>query len=232
MGKNTTDFKIEVMLLLRHNKHHKTQPVSQRSSRFIDREFQLRYVAIVVSAAAFGMLVSVGPAYYFLNQNYAIFVDLAFDHSPALLANLQQERYWINMLLACGVLSTLVFFAFLSFKMTHRMIGPLKVLRNHLKWLSRGHWNLPPLKVREKDEFQDLIESYNYFYSSFRANIYKDLEALKKLNIDANNRDAYKAWKSMIEEKTIQLDISEELEVVPNDLSAQNVESHGSRRVS
>lgn len=116
--------------------------------------------------------------------------------------------------------------------MTHRMIGPLKVLRNHLKWLSRGHWNLPPLKVREKDEFQDLIESYNYFYSSFRANIYKDLEALKKLNIDANNRDAYKAWKSMIEEKTIQLDISEELEVVPNDLSAQNVESHGSRRVS
>lgn len=221
------------MLLLRHNQQHKVQPVAKRSSRYIDRDFQLRYVFMVVSAAAFGMLVSIGPAYYFLDQNYGIFVDLAFDHAPNLLQNLQQERYWINMLLACGVLSTLVFFSFISLKMTHRMIGPLKVLRNHLKLLSRGHWNMPPLKVRDKDEFQDLIESYNYFYSSFRANIYKDLEALKKLNIDSNNRDAYKAWRGMIEEKTLQLDIADELEVVMTSAhAAKSAESPDSRRVS
>lgn len=221
------------MLWIRHPQQKNIQPISKRSSRFIDREFQIRYVAVVVIAAAFGMLVSIGPAYYFLNQNYLIFADLAFEHSPDLLENLEQERYWINMLFGCGTLATLMFFGFLSFKMTNRMIGPLKVLRNHLKWLSRGRWNQPPLKVRDNDEFQDLIESYNYFYSSFRVNLVRDLEALKKLNIDPQNRDAFKAWKQMIEEKSIQLDISEALQAIPkHGPDEQSAEAHGSLRVS
>jgi hypothetical protein len=209
-------------------------PVSKRTSRFIDREFQLRYVSIVVIAAAFGMLVSIGPAYYFLNQNYQIFVDLAFDNSPDLLANLQRERYVVNVVLMCGISATLLFFGLLSFKMTNRMTGPLKVLRNHLKWLSRGRWSQPPLKVRESDEFQDLIEAYNYFYSSFRANLYKDLERLKSFNIDSHNRDAYKAWLQMIEEKSLQLQLKTEtpLSVVKSGPSASNAESPDSRRVS
>ncbi len=197
------------MLLLRHTQQKNMQPVSKRTSRFIDREFQIRYVSIVVIAAGFGMFASMGPAYYFLNQNYKIFVDLAFETSPDLLDNLQRERHLLNMIMACGITATLVFFGLLSFKMTNRMTGPLKVLRNHLKWLSRGRWNQPPLKVRDSDEFQDLIEAYNYFYSSFRANVHKDLERLKKFNIDSHNRDAHRAWMQMIEEKTIQLDLGD-----------------------
>lgn len=219
-----------------HKKLEYAKPAtfSTRSSRFIDREFQMKYTALVVGAAAVGMIVAVVPIYYFLDQNYKIFMDLAYEHSADLVSHLEREKTWIQSILMTSFTGVIVFFTLLGLRMTSQIVGPLKVLRNHLKLLSRGHWAQRSITIREQDEFQDLIESYNYFYASFRANLKKDLMHLKQISIDPSNRDAYRAWKRLIEEKAIQLNLLEDLpDPRPISVSDESDDpSHDSRHAS
>lgn len=195
------------MWLYRNREFIKPSGVAQKTSLFIDKDFQVKYTLLVLSAASVGMLMVFLPIYYFLNQNYQIFLELSYQHAPSLLTHLEQEQGWMNTILASVTISLLIFFFILGIKMTAKIVGPLKVLRNHLKQISRGHWSMPAIQVREDDEFQDIIEAYNYFFSSFKTNLRKDLNRLKSFNIDKSNRDAYLAWQEMIEEKTLQLDL-------------------------
>ena len=195
------------MWLYRNREFIKPSGVTKKSSMFIDKDFQVKYTLLVLGAASVGMLMVLFPVYYFLNQNYQIFLELAYEHAPKLLSHLEKERQWMNTLLTTVSISLLVFFFVLGIKMTAKIVGPLKVLRNHLKHISRGHWSMDPIRVREDDEFQDIIEAYNYFFSSFKTNAKKDLELIKSFAVDKTNRDAYYAWQAMIEQKSIQLDI-------------------------
>ena len=123
----------------------------RKKTTFIDRDFQIKYTLLLLGSSTLGMILIILPTYFFINQNYAIFVDLAYSHSPELLEYLERERVWINTILF-GVFSGLiVFFSILGYKFTARIVGPLKVLRNHLKQISRGHWYLPSIRVRESD---------------------------------------------------------------------------------
>lgn len=177
-------------------------PSSFRRGRLItDREFQARYAFVVVLAAALGTILTIIPIYYLLNQNYELFFNLAYEHTPDLLKNLERERGWINTLLVANFVGVLVFFTFLSFKLTTRIVGPLKVLRNHLRLLSRGYWTQPQIVVRESDEFQELISTYNYFYKSIQVQLTKELQLLKRVRVDFNDRDSFQAWKQLLEER-------------------------------
>ncbi|MCB0406985.1 MAG: hypothetical protein KDD34_02210 [Bdellovibrionales bacterium] len=216
------------MLLSRGIKHTKAPSYSLRTSRFIDRDFQLKYTSVVLTAALIGILVTIFPIYYFLSQNYNIFVDLAYEQAPQILHYLERERSWVNILLIAGCTGTLCFFWYLSLKLTSRIVGPIQVLKNHIRGLSRGQWAQAPIRIRDSDEFQDLIDSYNYFYDSFRVNLQRDLELLKKFSIDPKNRDAYLAWRSLIEEKAYQLgrrDLLPEPEIIPLSVDGPSEES-------
>lgn len=197
------------MLFGRDGKQSNASSYSLRTSSFIDREFQLKYTSVVLTAALIGIIVTLFPIYHFLNQNYQIFVDLAYDQAPQILSYLERERSAVTLLLVGGSAGTLCFFWYLGLKLTSRIVGPIKVLKNHLRGLSRGQWAQPPIRIRVDDEFQDLIDSYNYFYDSFRVNLERDIEMLKSLSIDPKNRDAYFAWKKLIEEKATQLNRSD-----------------------
>jgi hypothetical protein len=206
----------------------------RRTVRFIDRDFQVRYASVVIAAAVLGALVALAPIYYFLDQNYRIFLDLAHLYAPALMDNLERERVWVTMILFSGFSGLTIFFLVLSFRLTNRIVGPLRVVRNHLRRLSRGHWYMGPVRVRDSDEFQDLVDSYNYFYEAFRTNLKRDLDLLKRLKVDPSDRGSYEAWRKLVEEKSLQLNLKSELpypliNVLP---SAKNAESRGSRRVS
>lgn len=183
----------------------------KKTSRFIDRDFQIRYAGVVMMAATLGTLVAFVPVSLFLNQNYRIFLDLAQQFAPALMKDLEREQIWITGLLFIGFASLTGFFLALSFRLTQRIVGPLKVIRNHLRRLSRGHWYIAPVKTRETDEFQDVVEAYNYFFESFQTYLQRDLKNLKKLNIDPQDEESYKVWRQMIEERCMQLNLKSEL---------------------
>ncbi len=215
-------------------KHVHTSTYRKRGSFFVDREFQLRYVLIVMASGFLGAAFSLIPLYYFLEQNYNIFFELAFKAAPGIIDQLNREQTWIRIFSLSSFFSMVVFFSFVAYRMTSRIVGPLKVLRNHLKQITRGNWRLNPIKVRDADEFQDLVEAYNYFYSSYRKMIQRDLQRLKTLNIDPSNRDAYLAWNQMLEEKNRQLypptDSVNYLTVIANDVMSSA--THDSRRAS
>src|SRR6056297_1652072 len=144
------------MFLSRKPKPFRTPSFTLRSSRFIDREFQLKYTSVVLLAAVIGTTVTVIPSAFFLNENYRIFVDLAYENAPEILTYLERERAWLNVVLISGILGTLSFFWYLGLKLTSRIVGPINILKNHLRGLSRGQWNQRPVKIRKKDEFSDL----------------------------------------------------------------------------
>jgi hypothetical protein len=196
---------------LSQNWHHrsKAQFTPQRSP-FIDRRFQLRYTLLLIGASALGVLLASIPTFYFINQNYEIFSDLAYQHAPDLLSHLEQERRWINTTLLAIFVGLFTLFTLLGHKMTARIVGPIKILQNHLHKVSRGYWFIRPIRIRDDDEFQDLIDSYNYFYASLRVEARDDLEKLKTIPIDPNNRDAYIAWRYMVNKKAAQLDLIKE----------------------
>lgn len=183
----------------------------RRTSRFIDRDFQVRYAAIVMTAAILGAILSFLPISLFLSQNYRIFIDLSNRFAPALMDSLERERIGVISLLFVGFTGLTCFFLVLSFKLTNRIVGPLKVLRNHLRRMSRGHWSMAPIRVRDSDEFRDLIDSYNYFYESFRTSLRRDLEVMKKVKIDPEDRESYRAWRQLVEERCRQLNLKQEL---------------------
>lgn len=177
----------------------------KKNSPFIDRSFQIRYTFLLLGASVLGLIVTFIPIYYFINQNYDIFISLAFDHSPQIIGDLEREKSWVNLTLISVFLGLFGFFFVLTFRMTARIVGPLKILRNHLIQISRGHFYIPTIKIRENDEFHDLIESYNYFFLSFQRNLKRELELLKRVSVDQRNRDAYLAWRQLIIDKTRQL---------------------------
>ncbi len=206
----------------------------RRSSRFIDREFQLRYASVVIIAAAMGAIFAFVPVTLFLNQNYRIFIDLAAQYAPALIDDLEHEQIWVTGLLFVGFTGLTTFFLVLSFKLTNRIVGPLKVIRNHLRRLSRGHWHIAPVRIRDSDEFQDIVDSYNYFYESFRTNIRRDLDLIKKLKIDAKDHESFVAWCTLIDEKCQQLNLKAEspLKLLKTSSDEASARSPGSRHAS
>lgn len=206
----------------------------RRTSRFIDRDFQVRYAGVVVTAAILGAALAFVPISLFLNQNYRIFLDLAHHYAPSLMDGLERERIWVISLLFVGFSGLTTFFLVLSFKLTNRIVGPLKVMRNHLRRMSRGNWSMAPVRVRDSDEFQDLVESYNYFYESFRSQLRRDLRLLKQIKIDPHDRDSFVAWRALIEDRCRQLNLKSELPfpMISALSDESNAESPDSRHVS
>lgn len=220
-------------MLIKFNgpKYTPPQHFEARKTAFIDKDFQIKYTLLVISAAIFGMIFGLLPIYYFLNQNYQIFVELAYEYSPELIRYLENERVWMNTFLFSIFSGLIVFFSVIGFKMTGRIAGPLHVLKNHIQQLSRGNWTLKSIKVRDNDEFQDLIEAYNYFYNSFVTNAERELELLQQFSLSKDNLDAYNAWIELMMEKQEQLDKIPDL-VHLSDYAAGDFESPDSRHVS
>ncbi|MCB0389946.1 MAG: methyl-accepting chemotaxis protein [Bdellovibrionales bacterium] len=188
----------------------------------------MKYTNIAAFSTAIGLLFVFIPLFYYMNQNYNLFIELAYLNSPNIVTNLESEKFGMNTLLVATFLGQILFIFLLMLKLTAKIAGPLKVLKNHLKLLSRGHWHAPVLKVREDDEFQDVIDTYNYFFLSFKENLKQDLESINQLKIDKKNSQSHKVWKELIDTK------EEQLGIVPvKTLTVlSDVEGHDSRHVS
>lgn len=202
----------------------------RRKKFFIDKEFQLKYLYSAIISSVIGLGTLFTPILYYLNQSYSQLIELAYINSPEIVDHLQNEKSWMNFILISSIFSITVFIYILVLKMTMKVAGPIKVLTNHINQLSRGLWYIKPVKVRDDDEFQETIDSYNYFYQSFRNSLIQELDTLESLQIDSMKFNNHKLWKSLIEDRKEQLGIKRPFE--PTVISSSDVEVHGSRHVS
>ncbi len=176
-----------------------------RKIQIIRSGFQWRYSTYLLMAVVVSTIIGTGPVYYFLNQNYDIFISLAYKTSPEIVENLERERVWINGLLITTLIGIATMSLLFGLKITARIIRPLMVLENHIERLIKGRMDQPELRLREGDEFHELIQSYNYLYKSLKANTLSELEALINFKLDEKQRDTYLIWKQLLETKSKQL---------------------------
>lgn len=184
-----------------------TGSLKTHKSRYVDRDFQKKYIGLFVGSCLFALIVTVLPLYYYWRQNNNIFVNLAYEVSPTLVEHLEREYIWLHIFLVASIAGSFLFFLVMSLKISEKVIAPIKLMRNHIAKLTHGEWHIRPLKIRNDDEFQDLVNSYNYFFHCFKQNAQLDLERLKKMNISPENYSSFLIWKQMIEEKEEQLNL-------------------------
>ena len=188
-----------------YRKQRGSPPPTNQQIHRIDHNFQLRYALYFMGTITLGLIIIIVPIYFFLNQNYKIVMELADRHSPDLLSYLEQERMGMNRLLFAIGVGLFVFSGIVGLRIANRIVTPVKTLKKHLEQITKGRWSIPEIKSRESDEFQDMTESYNAFYRSLRHNLKVDLQRLRLLKVDPLHNEAYKNWKTMIEEKALRL---------------------------
>jgi methyl-accepting chemotaxis protein len=169
------------------------------------RDFRRRYFRVVIFSTFAALLIIGGSSYVIHLHNYSIFSEIALNHAPQLIENLERERIWSNIFLL-GSTGGLIAAAWIMLhRLTNRVLIPIWLLQNHLRRLTRGDMSQRQIRIRAGDEFQELIDTYNYFYSSLQLQVKKDLTMLETLPVDEKNRDAQRSLLSMIDEKRAQI---------------------------
>jgi succinate dehydrogenase/fumarate reductase cytochrome b subunit len=184
---------------------NKTFRPPQRFHYLINKDFQLKYTSYLVTSALLSALIVGGPTYYFLNQNYNIFLNLAYALSPDIVHNLTQEKTWITGFFIFSLMTLVVFHIYFGVRLTFRMVGPILALRKHIDMVTRGHLYQRPLHVRQDDEFHDLIQNYNYLYKTLRAQNSFDVKKLESLKYYLKDPQSLKILDDIIDEKESQI---------------------------
>ncbi len=198
------------------------QPATYKThkSRFINRQFQLKYLGMIVVPCFLALIICISPLYYFLQQNYNIFIEIAYENTPTLVEHLQREFIYLNALLVASLAGVLLFFTFFGIRITGKIIAPIKLLRNHLNEVTRGRWHIRPLTIRDDDEFKELVSTYNYFFSSFKQSTQHDLDRLLIISQNPSHPDSQKILLNMIDEKSEQLNLPDPKNVLELNSSA------------
>ena len=177
----------------------------------LDRKFQFRYTFAILGVVLGATLPVVVICIYFLNSNYNTFIDLALNHSPDLTNHLLRERTWANMCILTLFLAVLVFTFLFGLKVTYRLIAPVLIVREHLKSLSRGHWDAPDIVPSEGEEYFELVEAYHYFYKSLKHLTKSEIDRLRRFKPEMEARgeqdEIYRVWKDLIDEKINRLNL-------------------------
>lgn len=181
---------------------------SARFQYLINRDFQLKYTTYLVTSAIMSALIVGGPTYYFLHQNYDIFLSLAYSISPDIVQHLAQEERWITGFFIFSLMTLLIFHFYFGIRLTFRMVGPLLALRRHMMNTTKGNLRQKPLHIRQEDEFHDLIQHYNYLYKTLRAQNSFDIKKLENIRFYLKDQNGMKAIDDMIQEKEAQISAS------------------------
>jgi len=175
----------------------------------LNKAFQYKYTVYLMTAVIGGSLLFFVPAYYFINQNYTLFVKLAYEVQPALVTHMEREVVWLGVFMAVSLAVITGMSLFIGLRLTKNLLAPLVQMEKHMKELMYGHWHIPDYKITEEDDFRDLSMTYDYFYRSLKANTEAELKLIEKLSIDPQNREAYAAWKNLIMIKRSRLGMQE-----------------------
>ena len=173
--------------------------------RIADRKFQLKYTGIFLLWTLFTIFFLSTPLYFFTRENYNLFKQAAFQVAPEILQQLEREWFWTQFFWLSASALMVAFGTILGLSITNKIATPVLLVKNHLRHLARGHWASPPLHVRHDDEFNELVQQYNYFFLALQSATQNELQFLNELQIPASHRTIYDRWQELIETKKAQL---------------------------
>lgn len=202
---------------------------SERSLKALYHHFQHKYARYFVLTLMMPTVLFAFPCLYFLNQNYEIFLRLAYDVRPELIEHLERERAVLLGLIGFMIVGASTFCYLLTLKLTSHIIGPIWSLERHVKQVTLGDWSSEDFRIRHDDEFQSLASSYSYMYRTLKVHTQKEIEALESLGIDPRDRNTYITVRNLIDTKKAQLGVKPNF---TSSISAETSSSQDSRRAS
>jgi hypothetical protein len=143
----------------------------------VDRRFQFKYTAIIVAIAA---VVSTVLGYLLLRSYWEMneVIDLA-SLSPEVNDKLNSDdatkvfkitiAFLVVEVLGLGVMGLLI---------THRVVGPVFVLKRHLSTLLEGKYPITR-PLRQGDEFRETFETFMKLMDAYKKRDLDDVEKLR-----------------------------------------------------
>ncbi len=138
----------------------------RRRRYLIDKAFQGKYVALLVV-----FIVALGVAGILI-----LMVGGREPDIPAAQANLNQA-------IVAMVMIILVFCSFTvwyGIRFSHRVVGPVYAFSRHLNWIREGNYTRD-LKLRDKDEFQNLALVLNAMQAALRDRVRETIDGTQKV---------------------------------------------------
>ncbi|MFO0725772.1 MAG: hypothetical protein U1E65_18455 [Myxococcota bacterium] len=146
----------------------------------LNRQFQLKYTAMILGVASAISMVLGWFLFQKLRENSRMLqLDPGFDE--AFQAQLAASDTNIVLVLIGAFALFLVVLAVLSVVITHRMAGPIYVMRRYIGEIGAGA--LPRVRnLRKGDEFRDLFETLVETVGALEARAKEEIAVLEKLS--------------------------------------------------
>lgn len=194
-----------------------------------DRAITVRFLAGLCAIMGLCVLLFLGPALYFVEQNYETFKLLAYDVKPSLLAHLEREMIWLRLFFLLGSVTTIAACLIYGRRFLRSLLHPMQKMEDHLISLTRGDWWTQAPPMPGSDAHRPFFLTYTYFYRSLREKAEAELNTLQKISIDPEDRESYNAWSVLLDSYRARLGVTEE---TVSDSSATSAEAEPSRRAS
>lgn len=200
-----------------------------RVFKVVNAKYQWKYAWHFNAIFLFSIAIFLGPLWYFHNQNYGVFFDIAKTQAPELLEHLERESHWLIGFCVFSVISLLALTTWVCIRMTTNIIGPLISMERHMWKVTTGDWSAEDFRIRADDDFRELAQTYSYLYRSLKAQASSEIKLLERIVVDPSQKDSYNAHMTLMNLKRSQM------EKRPNPLDPKTfspAEAAGRRHVS
>jgi len=131
-----------------------------RTHYLIDRDFQLRYALLLASTSIIVTVIIGGLFLYSLKESYDVLIQAGMTQYPEVLSLIQHWKSFLSYTLVMILGMLVIFLTLLGILITHKMAGPILVLKRKLRDITEGKWG-EPMHLRKGDEFQEVKDTFN-----------------------------------------------------------------------
>lgn len=167
----------------------------------LNKRFQSRYVTLLTVSLLVSSAVFLCAAFYFTQQNQAIFTNLAFEIYPSMAKHVERESQWLLILLALSLGAIGLSTMWIAKRMTSHLIYPLVEMEKHMRHLITGEWEKSGYRFSESKDFKDLSVTYDYLLNTLKSVTEQELELLSRMRLDPHDKETFHIWSELINQK-------------------------------
>lgn len=177
-------------------------------SLHLNKRFQTRYVTLLTLSLLTSSAIFLLAAFYFTQQNQAIFKELAFDVYPTMVKHIERESKWLLILLGLSFAAIGVSTMWIARRMTSHLIEPLVEMEKHMRHLIVGEWEKSGYRFSESKDFKDLSITYDYLLNTLKSVTEQELEMLMRMRLDTHDKETFHNWAELINQKRKRLGLA------------------------
>ncbi len=143
---------------------------NRRHGLFIDKGFQSRFIGL---ALVLIVTISIG--------SLVLWVSSATSRGASVQAQTGGGGVSFGIILLFILILILVIATvYYGLRFSHRIVGPVYAFNRHLNWIREGNYTRD-IKLRNKDEFQNLAQTFNTMQSMLRRRSRSQMESMDRM---------------------------------------------------